>query len=443
MKILLIEAVTLRKGNRLDKENPKVFVYPAIVLPLLAAVTPPEFDVKIINDAFEEINYNEEADLVGMTFYTPSAFRAYEIADRFRKRGVKVVMGGVHASALPEEAAEHADSVVVGEGEEVWPKLLEDFKNGGLKKLYKTDGFVDMSKIPAARLDLLNRKFYITTGVIQASRGCSYGCEFCSIERIFGKKPRFRPIEEVIKEIKGMKKQRVILFSDDNLIMNPPYLKELCKALIPLKIHWMGEASWTIGKKPEILKLMKKSGCIGLLIGFESVREQKHTRKVSVYKDMRKAYKETVKNVHKYRMLVVGTFMFGFDNDDLSAFDETLKFCFDVDIDFAEFSLMMPFPETPLYKRLTEEGRMLSRDWSEYNYQYPGNIYKLKNMTTDEVSDNIRKMSLEYYSYRKMLPRFIRQLFRYRSIVLMLALVAVFAAYRSKAVFLNRRWLNK
>lgn len=432
MNLLLINASLSNPDYVSNKRKIKISTYPSLGLSLLAALTPPDIDVKIINDECERVNFNEAVYLVGISCLTPSAPRAYEIADKFRKKGVTVVIGGVHASALPGEAIEHANSVVIGEAENIWPKLLEDYKDGSLKKFYKADGLVDLTNLPIPKRELLNKKIYISTNVVQASRGCPLGCEFCSVERFFGKKTRFRPVEEVIEEIKGMDRQRFLLFADDNLIINPPYLKELLTALIPLKRKWLGEASWTIGHKPELLKLLRKSGCLGLFIGFESIRKQPNIRKTSIYSDMRDAYMQTIKNLHKNQIAVCGAFIFGFDNDKLSSFDETLRFCLDADVDVAQFSSLIPFPGTPLIERLTEEGRIITRDWSKYTYEPPGKIFHPKNMTCEELERNIGRIYRKFYSYKRLLPMLARVLVRYKSLVSVFYLFLIFVNFRKR-----------
>ena len=399
---------------------------------MLAALTPPEFDIKIINDECEKIDFDDPIDLVGISFLTPAALRAYEIADAFRKKNIPVVFGGVHASALPDEAIEHADSVVIGEAENIWPKLLDDFKNNNLKRFYKSEVFVDLTNLPIPRRDLLNKKIYLSTNVVQASRGCPQGCEFCSIEKFFGKKTRFRPVENVIEEIRGMDRQKFLLFTDDNLIVNLAYLKKLLKALIPLKRKWLGEASWRIGHNSELLKLMRKSGCLGLFIGFESIRNQPFTKKTSQYNDMKKAYMTTIKNLRKNRIGVCGAFIFGFDNDELSSFDETLKFCLESNMEVAQFSSLIPFPGTPLIERLTKEGRIFSRDWSQYTYEPPGKIFHPKNMTCEELESNIGRIYRQFYSYKHLLPRLIRTLIRYRSLRSAFYVFLIFLNFRKR-----------
>jgi radical SAM superfamily enzyme YgiQ (UPF0313 family) len=436
MNILFVNASWSNPEYVSNKKKIRMSTYPSLGLAMLAALTPPEMSVKIINEEYEKIDFDEAVDMVGISFQTPAAPRAYEIADQFRRNGVTVVIGGVHASAMPNEAIEHADSVVIGEAENIWPKLLEDYGTGNLKRFYKANGYVDLRNLPIPRRELLNKKIYMSTNVVQASRGCPQGCEFCSIERFFGKKTRFRPIEEVIAEIKDMDRQNFLLFTDDNLIINPTYLKNLLTALIPLKRKWLGEASWVVGHKPEILKLMRKSGCLGLFIGFESIREQPNTNKTSMYNDMRNAYMKTVKNLHKNKIAVCGAMIFGFDNDDLSSFDETLRFCLEADVDVAQFSSLIPFPGTSLYDRLTKEGRIITRDWSKFTYIPPGKVFIPKNMTCEELGRNIRRIYREFYSYKRLLPRLTRALIRYRSLisVFYLFLISMNSRKRSKDI---------
>jgi radical SAM superfamily enzyme YgiQ (UPF0313 family) len=432
MNILFINASLSNPEYVSNRRKIRMSTYPSLGLSILAALTPPEIGVKIINEESEKIDFDEAVDMVGISFLTPSAPRAYEIADRFRKKGVTAVVGGVHASAMPVEAIEHADSVVIGEAENIWPNLLEDYETGNLKRFYEANGYVDLANLPIPRREILNKKIYLSTNVVQASRGCPQGCEFCSVERFFGKKTRFRPVEKVIEEIKAMNRQKVLMFTDDNLIVNPPYLKKLLTALIPLKRKWLGEASWTIGHNPEILKLMRKSGCCGLLIGFESIREQPNTKKTSMCNDMRNAYMKTIKNLHKNKIGVCGAMIFGFDNDDLSSFDETLRFCLEADVDIVQFSSLVPFPGTPLFERLTEEGRIITRDWSIFTYEPPGKVFRPKNMTCEELEKNIGRIYREFYSYKRLAPRLIRALFRYKSLVSIFYRFLIFLNFRKR-----------
>jgi radical SAM superfamily enzyme YgiQ (UPF0313 family) len=432
MKILLVNASLSNLEYVSNKRKIRMSTYPSLGLSMLAALTPREIGVKIINEECERIDFDESVDLVGISCLTPSAPRAYEVAEKFRQKGITVALGGVHVSAMPEEAAEFADSVVIGEAENIWPMLLEDFKNGNLKKFYKSDDFVDLAKIPVPRRELLNKKNYISTNVVQASRGCPQGCEFCSVERFFGKKTRFRPVDQVIEEIKGMDRQKFLLFTDDNLIVNPSYLKKLLTALIPLKRRWLGEASWRIGHDPELLKLLKASGCLGLFIGFESIRSQQNIKKTSASSDIKKAYLETIKNLHRNKIGVCGALIFGFDNDDISSFDETLRFCLEADIDIVQFSSLVPYPGTPLFERLAGEDRLITRDWARFTYEPPGKVFRPKNMTCEELEENIGRIYREFYSYKRLVPRLTRALFRYRNPISVFYLFLIFRNFRKR-----------
>lgn len=405
--------------------------YPSLGLIILAGLTPKDIQVSIVEDNNEEINYNEKTDLVGLSFLTPAAYRAYEIAERFREKNVPVVMGGVHVSALPEEASKHADAIVIGEAEETWPQLLEDLKNGKLKKVYKADNYVNLSRIPMARRELLNKKYYITTNVIQTSRGCPFDCEFCSIGALFGRKARFRPIGNVIEEIKTMDNQ-FILFTDDNLAINKKYAKDLFRALIPLKKKWFGEASWNIKNDPELLKLASKSGCKGLLIGFESLQNQDNIRKASRHKDMKKTYFETIDMLHNHGIAVIGAFIFGFDNDDESVFDETIKFSIESDIEILELNTLIPFPGTPLYSRLKREERIIEDDWRKYTYYPPGICFYPKQITTKKLKSNMGRIYRRFYKLRLIIPRAIRVWKRFRNIRIVMNLFILSLYFRKR-----------
>jgi radical SAM superfamily enzyme YgiQ (UPF0313 family) len=239
-------------------------------------------------------------------------------------------------------------------------------------------------------------------------------------------------VEDVIDEIRGMDRQKFLIFTDDNLIINPPYLKKLLTSLIPLKRKWLGEATWFIGHNPEVLELMRKSGCLGLFIGFESICMQPNIKKTSASRDMRDAYLKTIRNLHKKRIAVCGAFIFGFDNDELSSFDETLKFCLDADMDVVQFSGLIPFPGTPLMERVTKEGRLMTRDWAEYTYEPPGKTFRPKNMTCEELEKNIGRIYREFYSYKRLLPRLLRALFRYKNLVSIFYLFFVFLNFRKR-----------
>jgi radical SAM superfamily enzyme YgiQ (UPF0313 family) len=273
------------------KTNVKLFgkVYMSqLTLPLLAALTPDDIEVKIMDENVEPIDFDEPTDLVAITMLTPMAPRAYEIATVFRQKGVKVVLGGVHATHMPQEAAKYADAVVIGEAENVWPQLLTDFKKGQLQKFYSSDTKPDLKELPIPHHNLVKNKFYVNVPKVETSRGCPYRCSFCSTTAMFGNRMRYRPINEVINEIKALK-ARFVFFTDNNIVGNPRYAKEFFKALIPLKIKWVSQGSLNIARDLELLKLAAKSGCVGILVGIESLVQEalaamgKKVNKVSQY----------------------------------------------------------------------------------------------------------------------------------------------------------------
>ena len=363
MRITLIAPSLYRRAD--GEKIGKGFSYPPMGLLVVAALTPPHHSVTLIDENTKAVDYDEEADLVGLSVTTPTAPRAYEIAARFRARGVKVVMGGIHPTVLPDEAAQFADAVVIGEAEGVWQRLLEDAERGRLKRFYKADSLPDPSLIPTPRYDLLPRNGYWVKSMIHTTRGCPFNCAFCSVTRFFGGTFRTRPVNAVIQEIRKLK-SKFIGFVDDNIIGNRRYAYELFSALVRERIYWAGQASVNVVRDRKLLKLLRKSGCKGLFIGFESV-SQESLKEAGKRQNRVREYKEAIKILHDHGITVEGAFIFGFDSDDESVFERTLEFCFSSGVDLVQFSILTPFPGTRLYDRLNSEGRILTRDWSRYN----------------------------------------------------------------------------
>jgi radical SAM superfamily enzyme YgiQ (UPF0313 family) len=268
--LLLIQPSQIIDGGRAYKA--KKLMFPRLSLPYLASLTPPEIQVEIIGEYFEEVPFDDPADLIGISFMNTQAPRAYQIGDEFKKRGKKVAMGGIHASALPDEAMEYANAVVVGEAEGIWPRVLEDFKNGRMNGIYRSPQFPQLTGLPIPRYDLLKRERYRLFNInfpIQAGRGCPFKCEFCSVTRFYGGKYRFRPVGEVVQEIQQTNLKK-IFFVDDNIISNRGYACELFKALIPLRVRWGGLASLYLAIE-ELPSLEVGGGCKLLFIEAESI----------------------------------------------------------------------------------------------------------------------------------------------------------------------------
>jgi len=363
----------------------------------VAALFPPDAEIKLVNDSLDEIDFDEKLDMVGISTITSTAPRAYEIADEFRKRGITVIMGGIHPSVLPEEASIHADAVVIGEAEGVMDKLINDFKNKNLKKFYKSSERPDLTNLPLPRKDLLfGNKFYREMDLVQTTRGCPFGCDFCSVSDFFGHTYRTRPIPDVIKEIKLLRNRTVIFFVDDNIAGRPDYAKELFKALIPLKVRWFSQASVIFAKDRELLKLAARSGCKALFVGFESISRESLKQ---VGKNMNRVdeYRECIKRFHDSGIAVVGAFIFGFDSDDVSVFEQTVEFIERNKIELASFSILTPLPGTHLYREMEQQGRIFERNWEKYTCGEV--VFKPKLMSVDALQNG-------YYWARKQISSY-------------------------------------
>ena len=402
MKIRLIDPAP--KDNLLMQTNKdiKSYWFARLSLTTIAALTPPEIEVAITDENVEEINFNEDVDLVGLTAMTMHAVRAYEIADRFRERNIPVVMGGLHASSLPEEAKQHVDAVVIGEAEGVWRQLLTDFQGGRLQPFYRSSGFCTLKSQPHPRLDLLKKEHYWTVNCVQATRGCPFSCDFCSVAQFFGDTYRYRPVDEVIEEVKQLPSGGYFTFVDDNIMGRPAYAKELFQKLAPLKRIWTSQGSLTMAKDTELLKMAAASGCYALFVGIESLTQDnlaamnKSINNVSRYED-------AIKKIRDHGIMIVGSFIFGFDHDDDAVFERTVRFCEKNKIDLPIFFILTPVPGTRLYKRMDEDGRILHKDWSRYNGSNV--VFKPKLISEETLFNGYSWAFREIYSYTSIAKR--------------------------------------
>jgi len=379
------------------------FKFPLLSTSLLAGLTPVRHQVSIIDESILEIDFDQEVDLVAITAITPLAPRAYEIADEFRKRGRRVVIGGIHASWLPEEAKEHSDSVAIGEADEIWPEILEDAETGRLKPFYRQMGKTDLTLLPIPRRDLLPRRGYLFHNLIQTTRGCPYDCEFCSVTALHGKTYRMRPIAEVEKEIQSLERSKAyIFFVDDNIVGNLSYAKELLTMLSHYRLRWVSQGPIHIAENEEILSLLGKAGCHGLFIGFESLREE-NLELMGKRINRVERYERAIQRLHDAGIGVYGSFVFGYDYDDASVFDEFLEFADRNRIDGAFLPILTPFPGTRIYQRLKQEGRLLTEDWSKYDMATV--VFQPKRMTVEELQEGFWKVNRSFYSISSMMKR--------------------------------------
>ncbi|MCP4669547.1 MAG: B12-binding domain-containing radical SAM protein, partial [Deltaproteobacteria bacterium] len=340
--------------------------FPVLGVTTVAALFPDAWDVEVIDEDFQQMENSGEADLVGISTLTMNAPHAYKRADDLRQRGIPVVMGGMHASALPEEALEHCDAVVVGEAEGVFGRLLHDFAGGRMSGVYRGE-LVDLSRTPRPRLDLLSDRQRKTLQSVQATRGCPQDCEFCSVTPFFGHKYRTRPVSSVVSEIEAMLDKghsHIIFFVDDNISGRPDYAKALFRSLIPLNIKWGSFASVAMTRDRELMDLARKSGCIELFIGFESIHQENldASNKKWVRVDR---MKEDIHIFHDYGIIVEGSFIFGHDHDAKDVFRRTVEFVQTSGIQVPVFGVLTPHPATRLRARLEKEGRLLpeASDW--------------------------------------------------------------------------------
>lgn len=377
--------------------------YAPLTLTTLAALVPDELnaEVVLVDEGIQEIDPGLEVDLVGISAITGTAPRSYELADRFRRRGVPVVLGGVHPTLMPGEAARHADSVVAGYAEETWPELLRDhFLGGGMRERYTQDAGLSLASRPYPKRELLPGARFATTHTIEATRGCIHGCEFCVVPSAWGR-PLQKPVAEVVEDIQRMGAKRLI-FLDLNLIADVDYAKELFTALAPLNVRWGGLATTLLAQDEELMDLAAKSGCRGVLIGFESLSRDSLMETHKVF-NTRRDHREVIARIHERGIAIMGCFVFGFDHDTGEIFDETAEFAIETKIDLPRYAILTPFPGTPLFRRLKDQGRILTEDWTYYDGQHVN--FRPENMTPDGLLRGTERAWKKTYSYRSIARR--------------------------------------
>ncbi|KMQ52709.1 radical SAM domain protein [Chitinispirillum alkaliphilum] len=367
-------------------------------LPVVAALTPDHHECVIIDENIEQINFDEKYDLVGITAMTAQSIRAYEIAAVFRSKGIPVVIGGIHATVLPKEAMEHADAVVEGEAEYLWPQLLLDFQKGQMKRRYKSERLVNLEESPIPRYGLLKDKDYKVIW-LQTSRGCPHDCEFCASSRVFGAKYRHKSVGQVVKEVKELLRYNTnvhIGFSDDNLFVNRKYAKELLREFKKLNFRWACQSDISVARDDELLELMRESGCFMVFIGFEGITE-KNLGSVSQWKRKQLVnYPQYIEKIQSHGVGIIGSFILGFDGEDESSFEKVRTFIIDNKLYACQFFIMTPFPGTALRSRMEREGRILDKPWSEYTI---GNVcIKPTHMTPERLQQGFLEMFKGIYN---------------------------------------------
>lgn len=373
----------------------------------IAGLTPPDVDIRFYDDRMEQIPYDEPTDLVAISVETYTAKRAYQIASEFRRRKIPVVMGGFHAMLCPEEVADYAEAVVVGEAEEIWPQVIDDARHGRLQKVYRAGERPPLRGLRPDR-SIFRGKRYLPIGLVEAGRGCHFKCDFCAIQTVFERTQSRRPVDDILAELETLRGQgkRFFFFVDDNITSNMRQAKELYEALIPLKLRWVSQASINAAHDEEFLDLIKRSGCEGLLIGFESLNPDNLKAMDKGFNTMKGGFEAALINLRRYGIKLYLTFVFGYDEDTVDSFGETVEFAKDHRIYIGAFNHLTPFPGTPLYDRLVQENRLLyDAWWLDENYRYNMIPFQPKRMSPEELQRGCLEARKAFYSWPSILRR--------------------------------------
>ncbi len=371
--------------------------YQPLTLTTLAALIPEELgaEVRLIDESIESVPENLDADIIGMTVITGTAKRSYELAEHFRKQGKCVILGGPHVTLMPDEAALHADAISVGYAEQSWPQLLRDFKEGKLRNRYDQDETFTLAGSPFPQRDLFSRHHFLTQAVFEATRSCVHKCDFCVAPSAWGSGPYQHPVDWVIEDIRRMG-QKKIIFVDLNLVSDKAYAVELFTRLIPLNVQWFGLSTVLIAHDEPLMELMARSGCKGLLLGLESISE---SGLKATHKQFNSSvdYFSLIQKLHGLGISIQGCFVFGLDEDTPDVFDETVEFVLQSGIDLPRFAIVTPFPGTPLYANLNDQGRILTENWELYDGQHV--VFEPKQMSVEELLRGHERAWKKAYSY--------------------------------------------
>lgn len=385
-KIILIKPNIGRKEHSLYVDEGRM---EPLQLGILAALIPEDHEVILFDDRIEDIDFDGEADLVAITVETFTARRSYEISQGFRKRNVPVIMGGIHANLAQKEVQDHCDAIFLGDSEFLWAEVINDLVQGKLKPVYEAEiGIQPCQVFP--RRDIFRKKGYLPISLLQFGRGCPYTCTFCAVTNYFDKKHYTRQIDQVLEEI-DTQKRKLLFFVDDNIIANPGAAKDLFRELAPLKIRWVSQASIDVTNDHELMDLMMQSGCLGNVIGFESINQDslKEMRKGPSMQHWQAGFADQIEVLRDYGHQTWAAFTIGFDNDTADSIRATEAFARANKFAFAAFNILMPYPGTPLYTQLAQENRLLydGKWWLHPEYRFNHAAFKPKNMTPRELTE--------------------------------------------------------
>ncbi len=393
------------RGKRVSTDTWRPF--PMLGLTVLASLFPEDWDVTVVNEAIEKVDLDAEVDFVGLTALTCVADRAYYLADEFRKRGKTVVIGGVHASLLPQEAKTHADTVLIGEAEGVFHQLVADYEAACLKPFYRSESHFDLKKVPLPRRDLLSSKYSRFFKTIETTRGCPNRCEFCSVPIINGMRYRTRSVSQIDYELSSIigRRGEYLFLTDDNVVAQPKFAAELFRVFKEYEVKWMGFCTLQIARNPELLALARESGCTSLFIGFESLNQENLDGARKTFMNTHELT-DLIKRIQDHGIGIQGAFIFGFEHDDKEVFGRTVDFVHETHIELPTFSVLTPFPGTPLRRRLEEEGRIFDYHWPHYDMSHV--VFKPKLMSPRELQEGYLWAQKYCCSPRSILGRLLR-----------------------------------
>jgi len=381
----------------------KYSLFPPLSLLTLAALVPEEkYNIIVRDEHVEEIFIDEPVDLVLMTVYISSANRAYEISKYYKERGAKIILGGIHPTTLPGEALQYADSICTGPAESVFSEILSDFEQKSLKKYYSGNMNTDLTEVPIARRDLMNKEKYLVPNTLVASRGCLYNCDFCYKKSFWGEKYyKFRPLEDIRKELDTFK-QRFVFFLDDNLMGNRVEARKIFSLLKEYNFIWQGAASIDVAYSEGFLKEAYECGCRSLFVGLESLSREnmRHSNKVQ---NQKYDYEDAIKRFHNAGIMLNGSFIYGLDEDGPDVFEKTVDFAIKNKIETATFHIQTPFPGTKLFEKLENEGRILHRNWEQYDTRHA--VYRPEKMSPEKLEEGYWWSYDKFYSYSSIFQR--------------------------------------
>lgn len=376
---------------------------------LLAALTPSHIKVEKVEEYFRDINFDDEAEVVAIHAQVMQMSRALDVAKKFKEKGKIVLMGGFLPTMHPEMIRDHVDAYCIGEGDLVWPLMISDIENNRLKKEYKANEQISLENLPVPRYDLVDKSRMVVYPV-QATRGCPFTCEYCSIIEFFQKTYRYRPVDQIIRDIKATK-SRQIFFTDDNLMENKKYSKDLFKAMKGLNVFWGTQCTINIAQDEELLQLARSAGCLFVAVGIESL-SQKNLNNVSKGFNKVDQFKDAILKIHRSGIAVHALIVFGLPEDTNDTFDETVEYLEEIGISIAEFFIYTPYPKTPLGKKLLDQGLIIDHDLN--HYREPFVVFKHPTMTSKEIVDGYWRATKRFYSLKSIIKRTWRGTYKFK-----------------------------